>query len=162
MPFTPFHLGPALLFGLLLRRKIDLPTFVVTSLLVDVRTVLVFFGFLSGPLHSFVHTFAFSTVLGLGLAGVMYFVRNYTNRVMKVFKLKESSRVKSFVLAGLGGVWVHVLLDSFLYIDITPFAPIETNPLLGYFSSSTVYLFCTVAFILGLVLYSYILTFSRG
>ena len=41
MPFTPFHLGPALGFGLPLRNYLHVPTFLVASILVDVEPFVV-------------------------------------------------------------------------------------------------------------------------
>jgi len=41
MPFTPFHLGPALTIGLPLRRFIHAPTFIVANVIVDVEPFLV-------------------------------------------------------------------------------------------------------------------------
>ena len=40
MPFTPFHLGPGLLLGLLLLSYVDLPTFLLASVIVDVEPFL--------------------------------------------------------------------------------------------------------------------------
>ena len=40
MPLTPFHLGPGLLFGLLLFRYIDFPTSLIASVIVDVEPIL--------------------------------------------------------------------------------------------------------------------------
>lgn len=38
MPLTPFHSGPTLLFGYLLRRRMDLVTFLVASVILDAFT----------------------------------------------------------------------------------------------------------------------------
>jgi len=40
MPFTPFHLGPALLLGLMLSKYIDLATFLFANILVDLEPLL--------------------------------------------------------------------------------------------------------------------------
>jgi hypothetical protein len=55
MPVTPFHFGPALLIEYLLRRRIDLGTFLIASVITDVRAMLVFFGLLPEPLHGPFH-----------------------------------------------------------------------------------------------------------
>lgn len=70
VPFTPFHLGPGLLVGLALRRRLDLPTFLVANVAVDARATLVFFGVLDGPLHGPLHTYAGALALSGGLAAV--------------------------------------------------------------------------------------------
>lgn len=153
MPFTPFHLGPSILIGLLLRKHIDLPTFVVASLAVDVRTFFVFLGLLDGPLHGFLHTFAFASFLGIGLATVMYYLKPYSKQVLNSFNLDQLDDWKGYVAAGLLGVWLHVFLDSFLYSDMKPFVPWETNPLLGMVPTAVIYGLCTAFFLLGVLYY---------
>jgi len=51
MPFTPFHLGPALGLGLPLRRYVYVPTFILANVIVDVEPFLVLFLGLRYPLH---------------------------------------------------------------------------------------------------------------
>ena len=41
MPFTPLHLGPALFFGMVLLRYIDLPTFLVANVIVDIEPLVI-------------------------------------------------------------------------------------------------------------------------
>ena len=51
MPFTPYHLGPGLFFGLLLFRYLDFPAFLIANIVVDVEPFLV----LAFGLHQFLH-----------------------------------------------------------------------------------------------------------
>lgn len=57
MPFTPFHLGPAIFFGMLLRRNMHMPTFIVANVILDVEPLLVLILGLKYPLHGYFHTF---------------------------------------------------------------------------------------------------------
>jgi hypothetical protein len=57
MPFIPFHLGPAMFFGMLLRKRMHMPTFIIANVILDVEPLLtVIFG-LKYPLHGYFHTF---------------------------------------------------------------------------------------------------------
>jgi len=76
MPFTPFHLGPGLLFGLLLLGYIDFPTFLVASVIVDVEPFLVLTLNLNYPLHGFLHSFLGGTLLAFLVAAAMSKVRS--------------------------------------------------------------------------------------
>lgn len=68
MPFTLFHFGPALLLGVLFYRWLDLPTLLVSSVIVDVRAALVVFGPLDGPVDGILTTFVGGTVVAVILA----------------------------------------------------------------------------------------------
>jgi membrane-bound metal-dependent hydrolase YbcI (DUF457 family) len=67
--------------------------------------------------------------------------------------------LKSFIVAGVLGTMLHVLLDSPLYDDIHPFYPLSANPLYRSASSSEVYTFCVWMGILGIVFYLGLLLF---
>lgn len=158
MPFTPFHLGAGILIGLLLRKHIDFPTFVAANLVVDVRAILIFFGFMEGTLHGFLHTFLFGSLLGLGLAVVTYHLKPFTENLMEFFKLEQLDNWKSFAVAGVLGTWIHIFLDSFLYADIQPFMPLEVNPFYGVLSTPNfiIYGFSVVSLVLGVIYYLYL------
>ncbi len=67
MPFTPFHFGPTLGFGLSLRGYLHAPTFIIANVIVDVEPFLVLFLGLRYPLHGYLHTFLLALVTGLGM-----------------------------------------------------------------------------------------------
>ena len=77
VPFTPFHLGPGLLFGLLLFSYVDLPTFLVASVAVDIEPLLVLSLNLRYPLHGYLHTFLGRTIVAFLLAFAMNRMRDY-------------------------------------------------------------------------------------
>ena len=161
MPFTPFHLGPALGFGLPLRKYLHVPTFLVANILVDVEPFLVFLLRVDYPLHGYLHTFIVAFILGLALGYVMFLLERILRLLYKTLLLESNvtPKLKSFIVAGVLGTMLHVLLDSPLYDDIRPFYPLSANPLLHSASSSEVYGFCTWAGILGTVFYLGLLLF---
>ena len=87
MPFTPFHWGPGLLFGLLLLGYMDLPTLFVSSVIVDVEPLLVLTLNLQYPLHGYLHTFLGGTILAFVLALAMSRVRGSLEPLMSFLKL---------------------------------------------------------------------------
>jgi len=138
LPFTPFHLGPGLLFGLLLFNYLDLPTFLVASVIIDIEPLLALSLNLNYPPHGYLHTFMGGTIIALLLATVMSRVRGALAPLMSLFTLEQRTSFKGIVLASLSGIFSHILLDSPLYSDIRPFYPLESNPLrsLNMFTAS--------------------------
>jgi hypothetical protein len=155
MPFTPFHLGPALFFGLLLFAFIDFPTFLVANVIVDLEPLLVVFLGLDYPLHGFFHSFAGGTIIAIILAFLMFRLNSVTKKAMKFFRLEQEVTLKRVMTASLAGVYFHILLDSPLYPDIKPLYPLELNP---FFSSDMaisiyIFMFCIFSLLLGLMIY---------
>lgn len=167
MPFTPFHLGPALLVGLLCYRWLDLPTLLAASIAVDVRATLVFFGLLGRPIHGPVHTLVGATALGLTIAVVWYSLRPHFTPVLAVFHLAQDRSWRAIAGAALVGAWSHVVLDGVLYADMNPLAPVTTlNPFFWPLDTATplayVYGGCVVLGVLGVLLYLLSVTFPES
>ena len=162
MPFTPFHLGPALGFGLPLRKYFHVPTFLVANILVDVEPFMVLLLGLDYPLHGFLHTFIVAFILGLVLGYAMFLLERISRSLYKTLLLESDAtpKLKSFIVAGVLGTMLHVLLDSPLYDDIRPFYPLLANQLYHLASSSEVYGFCMWMGILGIAFYLGLLIFS--
>ena len=60
----------------------------------------------------------------------MFLLEGFLQPLYKIFLLENGNTLslKSFVVAGGLGTGLHVLLDTPLYADITPFYPMTTNP----------------------------------
>jgi len=154
MPFTPLHLGPSLVFGLPLRKKLHLPTLLVASVAVDVEPFLVLVLGLNYPLHGYLHTFLLALPFGVLIGYTMFQLEKYLGELWRTLHLEENlfSRT-SFIGGGVLGTFSHVLLDSPLYSDIRPFFPLEANPLYAPWLSGPIYVLCVASFIVGVVLY---------
>jgi len=155
MPFTPFHLGPALFFGMLLFAFIDFPTFLTANVIVDLEPFLVVFLGLDYPLHGFFHSFAGGTIIAIFLAFLMFRFSGIFSGVMKFFRLEQEVSLKRVMTTSLAGVYFHILLDSPLYPDIKPLYPLDVNP---FFSSDMVisiyiYMFCIFSLLAGTMIY---------
>lgn len=132
MPFTPYHIGPSGFIGLLLRRWLDGPVFLLVNVLIDIE-VLADNHFAPGwPVHQLWH---FHTLLVGGLAGAamgaaFYFIkplRRMCELGMAVLGLPYRAKPGPMVAGGLLGAWLHVLIDSFYHYDVQIFWPYERN-----------------------------------
>ena len=152
MPFTPFHLGPTFLVGMISRQRINLVAILLASIIVDIRAIYCFFT-QSYPLHGPLHTYLGASSLCFFLIIGIYISRKYLKNLSKVFNIEEDYSLQSIVLGTILGAWSHVLLDSFLYPEMSPLWPIEGNPFLGLIPSSWIYFFCAISFMIGGLLY---------
>ena len=156
MPFTPFHLGPALFFGLLLFRLVDFPTFLAASVILDLEPLAVLLLGLNYPLHGFFHSFLGGTIVAVILGLTMLRLSGRTREVLKLLALEQRSSLQAIMLGSLLGVYSHILLDSPLYADIRPFFPFGVNPFFAgdAFAGLYVYALCVLLFLAGVAAYA--------
>jgi len=163
MPFTPLHLGPALAVGLPLRRYLHAPTYLVCNLIVDLEGFLVLGLGLNYPLHGYLHTLLFASIIG-GLAGfAMFKLEKPMQPLYRKLQLETNRNLglKSFLLAGVSGACLHVLFDALLYSEMTPFFPVPVNPLLDlHVSTLEVYWACFWLGIFGAGYYIALLAYA--
>ncbi len=134
----------------------------MANILVDVEPFLVLLLRVDYPLHGYLHTFIAAPILGLALGYAMFLLERISRSLYKTLLLESNAtpKLKSFILAGILGTMLHVLLDSPLYDDIRPFYPLLSNPLYHLASLSEVYGFCTWVGVLGIAFYLGLLIFS--
>jgi hypothetical protein len=155
MPFTPFHLGPALGLGVPLRKYIHAPTFILANVIIDIEPFLVILFNLRYSLHGYLHTFFSASFLGLALGYIMFFFERFCYPLYRILYLEpiNNLNLKSFMLASVSGTILHVLLDSPLYSDIHPFYPLITNPLYNPNLAFEIYSICMWMGIFGIIYY---------
>lgn len=129
MPLTPFHLGPALVLGVVLFRWLDLPTLLAASVVIDVRAALVVFGPLDGPIHGILTTFVGGTAVAFALAAGVLALPDRLQSLLDVGRLAPTAEPAPVLAGALVGTYSHVVLDSLLYSDAQPFFPLAGNPL---------------------------------
>ena len=156
MPFTPFHLGPGLLIGLIFKQWINIPAILIASIIVDVRAAYCLF---TGcyPLHGPLHTFLGALILSSLVIFSIYLFRDRLKPISIFLKIKQDYSLQSIVIGAVIGVWSHVILDAFLYPEMVPFWPVHGNPFIGIFGSIEIYGFCIMGFVIGGMIYWYIL-----
>lgn len=156
MPLTPYHLGPISWIGLLLRRYLDLPTFIIASIIIDIEPFLVIVFKFNYPLHGICHMFLGAIFIGVVFAGIMYHLYSWLMKHLSFLKLSHPHTFKKILLSSIFGVASHVLLDLPLYSDILPFYPWQANPFYQLVSASTIYTFCTLSFFIGFGVFLYL------
>jgi hypothetical protein len=162
LPFTPFHLGPGLGLGLPLRKHIHVPTFILANVIVDVEPFLVLLFGLRYPLHGYLHTFLLAFPIGLALGCITYLFERFLKPFYKIILLETDVDLgfKSFIIAGVFGTELHVLLDAPLYGDIEPLYPIIANPLHNPSLAPEIYGLCVWMGVFGIVYYFMLMSIS--
>jgi hypothetical protein len=131
MPFTPYHFGPSGFVGLLFKRRLDLPTFLLTNVAIDFEVLFQITHLTGTPLThwNFPHqVFHFHTLLIGGLVGVvlglaLFPFRGIFEWFMEKLRLPYKPTAFKMVFSGLLGVWFHVLIDGAYHWDVQMFWP---------------------------------------
>lgn len=156
MPFTPFHFGPGAAVHALAPRHVSFLAFCAVNVLIDVEP-LYFILTHQYPLHRFFHTYIGVSLIAVATLVLFVMARWFASRVWlpNLFKWQELGLVPVALGAAAGG-YSHVVLDSLMHHDITPFAPFSNaNPLLQAVSLGTLHWSCLAAgavaiFVLGM------------
>ena len=153
MPFTPFHLGPALMVALLLFELLYAPTFIIANIILDLEPLIIIIQGHNSPLHGTFHSLTMSLPVAFVIALVMYYFRGFTGSILERASLPQETNLTKIIISSILGVWIHVLLDSFLYPDLSLLYPFKVNPLLGLVSQNNIHIFCIVSFFIAFVVY---------
>ena len=153
MPFTPYHVGPALLVALLVYPILDIVTFLVASIIIDIEPLAVILGYAKWPMHGIFHSLTIGTLIGIALAVPMYFLRKYLKPIQLGWIKQPESSFRKIVTSSILATWLHVLLDSFLYPDLNLFYPIRWNPLLGLIPAHMVTNFSIISVPIAFIIY---------
>jgi hypothetical protein len=136
MPFTSYHIAFGLFVGLPSRRWIHLPTFLITTaVIVDIEPIMVMLGAIGGMVHGSLHTILLGVFMGFTAGLAMYFLERYfgfLKTLYRSFYLSQGSeKPLNYILAGVLGWILHIVLDALIYSDIRPLEPFISsyNPL---------------------------------
>ena len=153
MPFTPYHFGAHACTSLPFCKRLDVFTFLLANVVIDIEPLLVMILGLDYPLHGYFHTFLGGGFVGFIWALTVFVFRNRVARIMKVAHIPYNPQLKIVIISGIFGAWLHVLFDSPLYYDMRPFFPVNSNPFLGMVSAQDMYTMCTYLFIPAILIY---------
>lgn len=147
MPFTPFHLGPGLVFKAIGGRHVSFMVFGGAQVMMDIEPLV---GIVRNwpVLHGYTHTLLGALVIGAA-AGIIG--RPISAWVLQRLKIPHApfTWFASFAGAFLG-TFSHVLLDAVMHSDMAPWWPLATgNPLLGLVDIDHLHIACVVCAFVG-------------
>jgi membrane-bound metal-dependent hydrolase YbcI (DUF457 family) len=154
MPFTPYHFGPSGFFGLLFRKYIDLPVFLLTNVVVDIEVVVINLLGLGWPIHRYIHTLLIGALAGAIWGVAAYPFRNFFEKIMRLIRLPYKATLPKMIISGVLGIWLHVIFDAVFHWDVQLFWPSRTRPLWHLFNERQIKAICLAFFIAAIVLYT--------
>ncbi len=170
MPFTPYHFGPSGFIGLVFRRWIDLPVFVLANVIVDVEVLVILIFQLDYPKHRYCHTLLVGAVVGALWGLSAYPLRGLFTKAMNRLRLPYRTSLLKMIVSGILGVWFHVLIDSLCHHDVLMFWPSRYRLFLDiqrhygwYETVARVKIYCLLFVGPAILLYVFnVIGFSRG
>ena len=111
MPFTPYHFGPSGFVGLVLRRWIDLPVFLLANVVLDLEVLI------TGR-HAYVHTLLLGAAVGVLWGLAAYPLRGVFKRLMDLVRLPYKTGRFKMIASGILGVWMHAVVDAMVHYDV--------------------------------------------
>ncbi len=160
MPFTPFHLGLALVVKPVAQRNFSLLAFSIAQIAMDIEPLIGMIrnsAILHGPTHTYLGAIAIGLLVGF-VSPYIYrpIIRRYNCEITfhKLVWLSEPAEPSHTAIwsGAFFGTFSHVFLDSFMHYDMRPFAPFsDANPLLSAISHDGVYQLCVVLGVVGSV-----------
>jgi len=154
MPFTPYHVGPAALMGVGLRKVFHIPALIVGSVIVDIEPFVVLVFKLDYPLHGFFHTLPGGTLAATLSAVGIWLLRKPIGKLMSFIKLEQKQGFWFILWSAVFGMVTHIIMDSLFHADLRPFFPFWYNPFYGHISSKAIHFFCIASLIVGGVIYT--------
>jgi len=156
MPFTPYHLGPALMITAAIRR-LDMAILLLFSIILDIEPLL--FGlFDRGFVHGFFHSYLGSSLVAVLGSVWIWLLWRRVGPFLSFFKVQlKSNRV--LLASAIAGVYSHVFLDSFLYPEMSPLFPFQGNLMYRPELNLTIYSLCLCSLVVAIPIF--FLTRSR-
>ena len=160
MPFTPFHFGPGLLIQSLLSRWFSFWVFVLSQIVIDLETLYRIFSGMR-PLHGMLHSF-FGATIAAGITILLvrpaFWAASAVHQLFEVVKREEPVYTPPpfavVCVTACVGAWSHVVLDSVMHTDVTPFHPFSPdNPFLHWVSLTALHQGCVLAGVLGVLVW---------
>lgn len=155
MPFTPFHMGAALLLKPVLGQRFSVLVFGASQVAIDLEP-LVRITRGDTVLHGWTHTVSGALLIGAASAVLARPLANAWLAMLQREGVGAPSTAPITLRIALLSAWLgtgsHLLLDGIMHADMQPFAPLSShNPLLGAVSLRALHLGLITAGALGLL-----------
>jgi hypothetical protein len=148
MPFTPLHMGPGIAIKAVMQRRLSLMVFGWSQIVIDIQPLVVMLTD-QGELHGFSHTYIGATLIAMFCGFTGKYFGEIGLKLIREPQYLPISWTVSFLSAFIG-TYSHIVLDSIMHADITPFAPFNrNNALLGIISIDALHMLCIASGVVG-------------
>ena len=157
MPYMPYHFGPSTLVGLVFKKYIDIPVFVLVNVAVDLEVLVITLFKFGWPPHRYFHTLLIGTAVGAAFGAVAYVAKPVFDLAMRLLKVPYQTGFLKMIISGVLGVWLHVIIDAIYHWQLWIFWPSRANPLYGLISRGQIEAICIACFFAAFILYLFII-----
>lgn len=143
MPITPFHFGPGAAIHAVSPKHVSFIAFCTANILIDVEPLYYMITH-QERLHRFFHTYVGASLVALGTVALFVACRWFARRFWLPNPFQwQALGLLPVTLGAAAGTYSHIVLDSVMHSDITPFAPFsDANPLFRAISLPALHWFC--------------------
>ena len=153
MPFTPYHFGPSAFLGLLFRKWLDIPVFLLANVVVDIEVLVISLLGLGWPVHRYVHNLLLGAATGALWGLLAYPLRNLFKKTMQLIFLPYQTSLLKMVFSGILGIWLHVIIDAPANWDIRLFWPGKKTPFWHLLNENQTKTICLAFLLAAIALY---------
>lgn len=139
--------------ALLLYPLLDIPAFIVASVILDIEPLMGLLGVLPWSPHGVFHSFTAGLLGALLVSGGTFTIRKYVGEIWLPPAFAQKPTMRMTLASSVIGVWSHVVLDAFVHADVNLFYPVDWNPFLELLSRSTIINFSLISFPLAIIIY---------
>ena len=143
MPITPFHFGPGAAIHAVAPKHVSFLAFCTANVLIDIEPLYYMLTH-QERLHRFFHTYVGASLVALATVALFVACRWFAGRLWlpNLFRWQSLSLL-AVALGAAAGTYSHIVLDSVMHSDITPFAPFsDANPLFRVISLPALHWLC--------------------
>ncbi len=167
MPFTPYHCGPSGFVGLVFRKWIDVPVFVLANVIVDIEVLVVMLFNLGWPRHRYCHTLLIGAAVGALWGVAAYPLRNLFKKIMQLLRIPYKTSLSKMLISCILGLWLHILIDGAYHFDVKILWPNISISLWKmihrHLGKEPIETICLIFFLAGLVPYIFaVISFSKN
>jgi membrane-bound metal-dependent hydrolase YbcI (DUF457 family) len=152
MPFTPYHFGPNGFVGLVFKKWLDLPVFILVNIIIDFEVLFNTGRFPHRVWHF--HTLLVGGIVGAVFGLSLFPFRNIFRKIMNFLRLDYKPTALKMAVSGLLGAWFHVIIDGIYHWDVQMFWPNRNyHPLWNLLSQPQVRYICLAFALAAIALY---------
>lgn len=140
MPITPLHFGLNGTISSISPQRVDILSSILANIIIDIQPMLVIFLKAPIKLHGISHTLIFTLIV------CAIFFLFYGAIIKKVFHIKKP--LSAFIIGGILGGILHIILDSFYHQDIRPFYPFSNYNLPNFNITAEINLLGLIGYII--------------
>ncbi len=157
MPVTPLHIGIPGLISYHNPKGVDIAAAIIGSVIIDTD----FFLFLlfGTPVHGYLHSFLFATLVAIVLAGILYLLDPSMIRLKEWFCWETENSIKSLLTGAFIGAYSHIILDMLLYKEMNLLFPLNGNPF--YVPGAALPVFITVYAVGGVSTIAFLTLYAK-